>query len=453
MKITKAVIFFLLICAWFNPACNNHSPKNSQPVLKKAQTEPIDSEISQNIKLNQKLDIEEKIQQVNDLKSKLAEKDNKLKSSNSQFEAKFIEIKEAVNTERSKNIVDSVEKARNNKIIGSNLFIMQKILAYQEYIAKELNLVANSQIDLDHLAKNLDIDRIMKNGLGSEEEFQALVTKINNVVAKIQPYANDLVIPDEQVDRIPIELIWQKYFIEEDLKKKRLEDEQKEKARREEQNRLEQEKIDLARQQAESRRLEAEAKIREIERLKQVEVDRRQAEEYKRREEQRRIEQEKADKRKAEEQEKELELQRRTINCDADPNSIIIKNQHLEPKPIFHQSCDKFIWNPKNVKLFLADIQKNENVVTGNDLRAELQNKNNCNVNVSLYLYENQNRIPKEWQGKRIHFWGTIYNIEGQGPGITFLEYNENTKSWEIHLLPLTCHCWTDNDFAALRAD
>ena len=56
--------------------------------------------------------------------------------------------------------------------------------------------------------------------------------------------------------------------------------------------------------------------------------------------------------------------------------------------------------DPTKISLWLHDKQK-EGYINGHELRKELP-KGVLNANVLDYLYEHQDLIPKEWEGKYI---------------------------------------------------
>lgn len=94
-------------------------------------------------------------------------------------------------------------------------------------------------------------------------------------------------------------------------------------------------------------------------------------------------------------------MKKHIIDCDATP-VLPYSSWTVED----HQKGGRLKWNPKKVKLWLSDQQKN-GYVTGNVLRKEVPNP--LNANVLEYLFIHQELIPEEWEGKYVFFWGTIF--------------------------------------------
>lgn len=73
-----------------------------------------------------------------------------------------------------------------------------------------------------------------------------------------------------------------------------------------------------------------------------------------------------------------------------------------------HAKMGKLDWGKIKPELYLSEKQKNGYIV-GEELLSELEGKNPLNANVLDYLLDHPDLIPKEWRGKWIYFWGTIY--------------------------------------------
>lgn len=116
------------------------------------------------------------------------------------------------------------------------------------------------------------------------------------------------------------------------------------------------------------------------------------------------------------------------IDCDADPFNPWAKGGFTIEE---HQKGSQWKFDPKEVKFFLANGQKDGKVLEGNKLRKELAGKPVLNANVLDYLLANPHLIPDEWkkdgQGntRHIFFWGTVYR---RRDGILFVR----------------CLCWSD---------
>ena len=92
------------------------------------------------------------------------------------------------------------------------------------------------------------------------------------------------------------------------------------------------------------------------------------------------------------------------VDCDADPFIPSALSSVVS-----HQSGGQFLFDIKNISLYLSPHQKNEDFIKGDMLQRELANKHVLNANVLDYLLAHPNLIPEAWKGKKVFFWGTIY--------------------------------------------
>jgi len=92
------------------------------------------------------------------------------------------------------------------------------------------------------------------------------------------------------------------------------------------------------------------------------------------------------------------------IDCDAD--SFLPSGwKGVE----YHKKGGQLKLDLSKVKLHLSPNQMNGKCVEGNKLRKELASEPVLNANVLDYLLSHPELIPKEWKGKYVFFWGTIY--------------------------------------------
>jgi hypothetical protein len=103
----------------------------------------------------------------------------------------------------------------------------------------------------------------------------------------------------------------------------------------------------------------------------------------------------------------------RVIDCDPEPF-------HLDSWKIAeHRKGGKMIWDASKVGLYLANLQNIPELIKGEDLRKELRNMPVMNGCVLHYLLENPHLIPEKWKELKVHFWGTIYEMDNE----LFVEY------------------------------
>jgi hypothetical protein len=132
----------------------------------------------------------------------------------------------------------------------------------------------------------------------------------------------------------------------------------------------------------------------------------------------------------------EIRLTDFTIDSDADP--FILRGFKLEK----HIKGGIFKFDPAKTLLYLSEKQKS-GVVDGNDFRRELADKPVLNANVSEYLVAHQELIPKEWMGKLIFFFGTVYRDADGNPYVYFLHWF--SRQWERNLCCLNRDFNSDN--------
>ena len=121
------------------------------------------------------------------------------------------------------------------------------------------------------------------------------------------------------------------------------------------------------------------------------------------------------------------------IDLDADPR---IPNEGWTVEE--HKKGGQFTWDASKVQLFLHSKQQGGSI-EGNKLRKELADKPVYNANLLDYLLENPHLIPKEWEGKTVVFWGTIYRDSLGRLFVKYLIWGGGPWSQDL--------CWLDYEF------
>jgi len=111
------------------------------------------------------------------------------------------------------------------------------------------------------------------------------------------------------------------------------------------------------------------------------------------------------------------------IDCNADP--FIPDGWKVEE----HQKGGNSTFDASKVELYLSKKQRSGSI-EGNKLREELKGKKVLNANVLDYLLANPKVIPKEWNGKAIFFWGTIYRDSDGSLCVRFLRWGGAGWYW-----------------------
>ncbi|MGC2459144.1 MAG: hypothetical protein WA435_14245 [Gallionellaceae bacterium] len=104
-----------------------------------------------------------------------------------------------------------------------------------------------------------------------------------------------------------------------------------------------------------------------------------------------------------------LYANKHVIDCAAD--QPVRKGWAIEE----HRNGGNLIWDAAQVELYLSQSQKAGKWINGHELRKKLVRKPVLNANVLDYLLVHQSLIPKEWKGKVVFFWGTIYRCDHIG--------------------------------------
>jgi len=117
------------------------------------------------------------------------------------------------------------------------------------------------------------------------------------------------------------------------------------------------------------------------------------------------------------------------IDCDSNP--FVPKNWEVES----HTKGGTLTWDPSKLKLHLSPNQQNSKVIEGNKLREELESEQILNANVLDYLLVHTELIPKDWKGKYVFFWGTIYRRSDGGLCVRYLHWYGGRWYWGCNWL------------------
>ena len=134
------------------------------------------------------------------------------------------------------------------------------------------------------------------------------------------------------------------------------------------------------------------------------------------------------------------------IDCNAYP--FIPDGSTVEE----HQKGGVFRWDKDAQKdaLYLSKGQAGSKYIGGNELRREFWDKSTpvLNANVLDYLLANPHLIPKEWEGKCVFFWGTVYRARGN-LCVRYLYWIDGEWSWSARRFGCD---WDGDGPAAVRA-
>lgn len=116
-----------------------------------------------------------------------------------------------------------------------------------------------------------------------------------------------------------------------------------------------------------------------------------------------------------------------TIDLDADPFS---PNGWKVKK---HIQDGQFEWDPKKVALYQYKGEGRE-IVQGQQLCEELEDKPVFNANLLDFLLDHQNLIPNEWMSHLVFFWGTLYRNLHDLTDVRCLVWSDSKWKWRFGL-------------------
>jgi hypothetical protein len=124
-------------------------------------------------------------------------------------------------------------------------------------------------------------------------------------------------------------------------------------------------------------------------------------------------------------------LSSKTVDLDAQP--FIPEDSSVEE----HRKGGMLVFSPESIGLYLSGRQKGDGLVKGHGLREELEALTVLNANLLDWLLkpENQHLIPKEWRGKAVCFWGTIYRRPDGCLYVRYLHWGVVGWNWSPLLL------------------
>jgi hypothetical protein len=140
---------------------------------------------------------------------------------------------------------------------------------------------------------------------------------------------------------------------------------------------------------------------------------------------------------------KEPVKERQFVNLDANP---YVPDEF---EVIEHVRRGVFYWDQTKVDLYVSPNQQNGKAITGLALGRELERRPVFNACLLDYLMRETGLIPDIWKGKRIHFWGTIYNHPDGGRCVRYLHWCGDLWGWSVRWLRDE---WSDLDPTAVFA-
>jgi hypothetical protein len=110
---------------------------------------------------------------------------------------------------------------------------------------------------------------------------------------------------------------------------------------------------------------------------------------------------------------------------------------------IKHKKGGAWKFNPDHLKLFYTEAQKNGRF-NPSDIEYDIRDEDVMNANLLGFLVANPDRVPKEWMGKAVMFWGTIFRDNGPDaislygdPRIGCLAWDSVSKRHFLYYCPI----------------
>lgn len=107
-----------------------------------------------------------------------------------------------------------------------------------------------------------------------------------------------------------------------------------------------------------------------------------------------------------------------------------------------HQKGGQWKYDTTKVSLYLSEGQKDGKCLAGTKLRQELEAMPVINANLLEFYLAHTWLIPKDWKGKAIFFWGTIYRDADGDLCVRYLCWLEERWYWYYEWLE---NDWSDN--------
>jgi len=100
-----------------------------------------------------------------------------------------------------------------------------------------------------------------------------------------------------------------------------------------------------------------------------------------------------------------------------------------------HQPGGQFVFDAVQLKLHFDVDQQNSKYVKGTELRTKLKNVPVMNANMLDWYLAHPDRIPEDWKGKAVFFWGTVYRDQDGDSSVRFMFWDVGRWRWFAYWL------------------
>ena len=155
-----------------------------------------------------------KLTTVRSLIKQLQKKEESLSDDLRSFQTDVDRYKSTITDLKLHNNIASYKEAVKNDRINNYLVAMQKALAYMDFIKHELLTTSKSLVESEGTQLQLELDAKILDSL-DENKLDQMIAQLDLVITKIQPNAQELVIKENDTQKIPLEKLYNEYFEDE----------------------------------------------------------------------------------------------------------------------------------------------------------------------------------------------------------------------------------------------
>jgi hypothetical protein len=141
---------------------------------------------------NQEYKLDLKLKELKQLSGKLEKKSSKIKDAMKTFSSDIAELENEIKNERKQKRIVTFERARENKLIYSNLTLIQQKRLYIETLKREDSTTSNRMIEVTYYTKKTQDEQKLYKTLGNKEATD-LINQLNQVIYENSPRSDEIV--------------------------------------------------------------------------------------------------------------------------------------------------------------------------------------------------------------------------------------------------------------------
>jgi ankyrin repeat protein len=145
-----------------------------------------------NYEKNQEYKLDLKLKELRQLSEKLEKKSLKIKDALKTFTGEISDLENEIKNEKKQKRIVTYEKARENKLIYSNLTLIQQKRLYIETLKREDSITNNRMIEVTYYTKKTQDEQKLYKTLGNKEATD-LFSQLNQVIYENSPRSEEIV--------------------------------------------------------------------------------------------------------------------------------------------------------------------------------------------------------------------------------------------------------------------